>query len=328
MSSLRFQHPGESLFGLNDQISGREVAPAWSSPFRLHMASGGYRQVRGRGTLGAAGQPGIIWSMAKREQTLLGQIEQDLLDGKPLADVLRKVIMLGGKAGSSEMRDWASLELNGYAHTDAPIPNYRHVPAGIFLDSIVGPRQISGQRVGPLELPTWLRDNVKEMVELPMGVAELEHLVNSEDGTVRISMPAAGDVVAVLNSESDQPFQQIIAIYWKLSTSSVRGVVDKVRTKLAELVAELTAATPDGAAAPSAEQAAAAVSFVVTGKRNTVVLSSAQSTGGGYATSMLTPMPSPDTEPQWWTLGRKIGAFVVGCSIIVGAVVTVLLYKR
>lgn len=264
--------------------------------------------------------------MTRREQTLLGQIEQDLLDNKPVADVLRKVIMLGGKAGSSELRDWASVELNGYAHTEAPIPRYRHVPAGIFVDAVVGPRHVSGQRVGLMELPAWLRDNVAETVELPMGVAELDHLVGSEDGSVRLSLPTAGDVVAVLNSESHQPFQQITAIYWKLSTSSVQGVLDKIRTKLAELVAELTAATPDGAEAPSEAQAAAAVSFVVTGKRNRVVLSNAQVTGRGDATSTLTPAAVASNDPPWWTLGRKVGAFLVGCAVIIGTVVTVLLY--
>ena len=59
---------------------------------------------------------------------LLDEIESDLLNSKPLADVLRKVIVLGGRAGSGALRDWASLELNGYAGSDEQIPPYRGVP--------------------------------------------------------------------------------------------------------------------------------------------------------------------------------------------------------
>lgn len=72
--------------------------------------------------------------MAKRDHTLLGQIERDLLDDRPLADVLRKVIVLGGRAGSGELRDWASLELDGYAGRTEPIPAYRGVAAHIQID--------------------------------------------------------------------------------------------------------------------------------------------------------------------------------------------------
>lgn len=39
------------------------------------------------------------------EQTLLAEIERDLLEGKPLADLLRKCIMLGGRSGSQDLRD-------------------------------------------------------------------------------------------------------------------------------------------------------------------------------------------------------------------------------
>ena len=47
-----------------------------------------------------------IRAMADKDQGLLREIERDLLDGKPLADLLRKCVVLGGRAGSPELREW------------------------------------------------------------------------------------------------------------------------------------------------------------------------------------------------------------------------------
>lgn len=82
--------------------------------------------------------------MARREHTLLQQIERDLLDDKPRAGVLPKVVMLGGKADSGELRDWASRELHGYEGTDVVIPDYRRVGALIKLDGTTGGMAIGG----------------------------------------------------------------------------------------------------------------------------------------------------------------------------------------
>lgn len=49
--------------------------------------------------------------MPAQRPSLLAEVERDLLDGKPLADLLRKCVILGGRSGSHELRDWASKEL-------------------------------------------------------------------------------------------------------------------------------------------------------------------------------------------------------------------------
>ena len=151
--------------------------------------------------------------MAKRDHTLLGEIESDLLNGKPLTDVLRKVIVLGGRAGSGAMRDWASLELNGYAGRDEHIPPYRGVPALIQLDGIAGFNQIRGQTVAPLDLPDFVCEHIKEYVEIPFGVGELEAIVRDHDADkpIRLSLPLAADLASLLNSGSS-PYQQITAL--------------------------------------------------------------------------------------------------------------------
>lgn len=64
--------------------------------------------------------------MRLRERSVLDEIERDALDSNvPVADTLRKVVALGGKVGSTELREWASRELRGYIGTDAELPGYR-----------------------------------------------------------------------------------------------------------------------------------------------------------------------------------------------------------
>lgn len=56
--------------------------------------------------------------MSKQDATLLDQIEDDAVNGRPIADTLRKAVILGGKARSTALRDWATKELKGYAPAD------------------------------------------------------------------------------------------------------------------------------------------------------------------------------------------------------------------
>jgi AbiTii len=256
------------------------------------------------------------------------QIETDLLEGAPLSDVLRKVIVLGGRANSGELRDWASRELNGYAGTPDPIPAYRRIGAQIRADAITANAKITGQPISVSSLPEFARDSISEEVTLPNSIRELESLVALGDAgkPIQIALPMAADLAQIMDSDVGDPFQHITGLYWAVSKASVEGVLDRIRTKLAELVAELSATMPATQDAPSAEQASAAVTFLVTGRRSKVSFSNAQATGNGNATSMQAA--AEDNEPGWWTLGRKVGAFVVGCCVIAGVVISYLAYIK
>jgi hypothetical protein len=50
--------------------------------------------------------------MGRRDSDLIADIEQDALDeGASIAGALRKCVVLGGKSGSTKLRDWATREL-------------------------------------------------------------------------------------------------------------------------------------------------------------------------------------------------------------------------
>jgi AbiTii len=75
-------------------------------------------------------------SVNNRSQRLLHEIENGAFDQKTsIAALLRKVIILGGQAGSEEMPDWASRVLDGYGPEDE-LPPYRRFSAPLCVDTV------------------------------------------------------------------------------------------------------------------------------------------------------------------------------------------------
>ncbi|GAB2562663.1 AbiTii domain-containing protein [Kribbella endophytica] len=251
--------------------------------------------------------------------SLLAQIQADALDSaKSLADTLRKCIALGGETGSTELRDWARQELEGYVGPGDEVPGYRIVRAPLQLDAIVGTNQIKGQPISPNDLPEVVVGQIDELVHLSGGVGELEAMAQQAKERGLKLTPAQGmDVVNLMNQENDQPFQQITHLYWHLSASPIVGVLDKIRTILTSLVAEMRAMTGPDEDLPSAKTADQAVNVVVRGnKRSVVNVHTAQGSSGGEA-SATPPTPSTEERSGFWTKWRKVGA---GAVAIIGAV--------
>lgn len=158
----------------------------------------------------------------KREHGLLSDIEEGLLANKPIADLLRMVIILGGKSGSAELRDWATKELNGYGSGDE-LPSYRIVAAPILLDGATPYAYISRQSVSPSEFPDFARDVVPEEVSFNQGVGELDAMARQDHSQdVKIAIPGSRELARIVESQSSAT-QRIDRIYWSVSTIRVAG---------------------------------------------------------------------------------------------------------
>jgi AbiTii len=225
--------------------------------------------------------------MRRRDRGLLSQIEQAALDERAsVASALRKCLILGGRAGSTELREWAVRELQGYKPTDE-LPEYRKVGAPVLIDGVRGNMAIRGQRYPALLLPEVVRkalNNNPETVPLRDGIGELENLARRRgEEPVKMSLPGGGDIAVMLNYEAQVPFQQIMDVYWAVSPSALRALVDQVRTTLVALVAEMVAALPDDQEIPSSAVADQAVSVAVHGRKSIVTLNVAEPPRTGAA---------------------------------------------
>lgn len=110
-----------------------------------------------------------------RSVTLLDQIQSKAIDGD-VVKALRLCLSLGGRSGSSDLRDWASRELNRYR--DSALPDYRRIYAAIQIDVRTYNAIITGQTISTLQLPDFARDHLSEEVELRQSLPGLVDLVN------------------------------------------------------------------------------------------------------------------------------------------------------
>jgi len=174
--------------------------------------------------------------------TLLRSIRERLLDEtEPLAGLLRKCLLLGAETGSESLRQWARYELNGYDE-GVEVPSYRKLPAPpISVDSISGNVQATNVTYNRLQLPRKARECIDEELFLDHPIEELEKLAALKS----VSFTGTGLAYAqtLWNSELG-PYQQITGMTFKISGSTLSGILGKIRTQLVDVVADLTSGTP------------------------------------------------------------------------------------
>jgi hypothetical protein len=264
-------------------------------------------------------------TVASRAKDLLAQIERDVLDdSKSLASALRRCLVLGGRAGSADLRTWAAQELHGYGDSDE-LPDYRRAAAPLLVDGFSGNFAVSHVQISATDLPDWMQEVIKEEYEFWGGIGSIEALIRQADsvsGFLRIPLPGQTDAVRIMNGQGTSPLASVSAIYWELSAAALRSLTDRVRTMLAELVAELRAGLPDDEHTPSAGLTTHAFQVAVQGNKNRVSLITAQARSGGSA--VAGSQENSPVERSFWTASRRICAAVVGVATIAGAVAAIL----
>jgi AbiTii len=214
--------------------------------------------------------------MASNRRGLLAQIEADVVDDTvPLSSLLQKCIVLGGQAGSEKMRDWARAELNGYGGADT-VPDYRHVRAAVVavITNKAGYNPMT-QRIDDSLFPRQVRDMIREKLDmedaiLGEGIGMLEGLASKGTDEHRLIPPWSSFIADTMNQLNASPTSHIAEVYWSVSGASIRNILVRIRTALAELVAELITLTPQDQDVPDKQAADQAVQFVITGNRTAV----------------------------------------------------------
>jgi AbiTii len=238
-----------------------------------------------------------------RSHRLIQEIEAGALDrNTPIGDLLRKIIALGGQAGSTELRDWATKELRGYGPDDE-LPPYRTIGAPLQLDMVNAAYIMRAQTISPLELPKEAHGKITNDVHLRMGIAEIEQYARQcpPGDVVKFTPPGGQELIVIMNAEMDLN-GQVQRLYWGVSPVSLDGVVEQVRTTLTVMIAEIRANVSDDTEVPPAEVATNAINFAVSGKRNKVNFAAPQ---GG---SKMPTQPAPEESPRRWV--RIVGVVI------------------
>lgn len=174
--------------------------------------------------------------------TLLRSLRDAMIDeSESLAGLLRKCLLLGAETKSDQLRDWARRELNGYADEEE-VPEYRRIfSPPIVMDSQSGPTWATGQVITRLNLPTAAQKYVGEYLDIRQPIEEVESL--AQQGSLSFTTNGLSVAMSVWNKELPM-FQNIIGLKFSMSGSVLSGILGQIRTRLVEIIADLTADTP------------------------------------------------------------------------------------
>jgi hypothetical protein len=230
--------------------------------------------------------------VARGKTSLLSQIQSDAVDeGVSISTALRKCLILGGESGSSQLREWARRELEGYGPDDE-LPAYRSIRAPLMVDGVSGFYQVTHQQIPASSIPDFARERVSENLELRYAVRNLEAMLDQAE--IRLQPPAASDLARYMNMTAGT---QIVSLYWSVSQTEIHGVLDQIRTALIQLVVELRSHMEDDDAIPTAETANQAVNVVINGERSSVQITTAQASGAKSSATATATMNDPELVP-------------------------------
>ncbi|MFF8868161.1 hypothetical protein ACF08B_39715 [Streptomyces sp. NPDC015139] len=269
----------------------------------------------------------------------LEQLERAVLDDTAsLAAALRQCLMLAGYAHHEELRAWALKELEGYPAADE-LPSYRKVPAALEVElTLYLPGQIiegRTRRISVVQLPQSARERgIRESAPIRQGVRELEALIALNDRLIRLSPPGSAEYVLEMTREQQQggnESTEITALNWAIAKPSIEGVLDHIRTRLTQFVAEVRATMPAGQQNPDPNQidSAAQQALNISGGDNSIFNISAphaKAERGGTASANVNE-PAPVTPQPWWHRTSVIWTAIAAVATIAGVIATVIVAK-
>src|SRR5260370_1083104 len=148
------------------------------------------------------------------------------------------------------------------------------------------------QRIHASIFPDQIRGMILDKVDLedailPGGIGELEALAARDTDEHKLSPHWGSFIADTLNQFNTAPGSRVAAVYWAVSNASIRGILVRVRTALAELVAELIVLTPQDQEIPDKLAADQATQFVITGDRPTINYISQHATADGMNATII-----------------------------------------
>ncbi|MFD3441090.1 hypothetical protein ACFWU3_26680 [Streptomyces sp. NPDC058685] len=150
-----------------------------------------------------------------------------------------------------------------------------------------------------------------ESAPIRQGVRELEGLIAISDSMIHLSPPGSAEYVLEMTRQQLQngnESTEFTSLYWAIAKPSIEGVLDHIRTRLTQFVAEVRAVMPAGQQNPEPSQidSAAQQALNITGGNHStfhITAPNAKADRGATASANVNePVPRllrhGGTEPQ------------------------------
>lgn len=157
---------------------------------------------------------------------------------KKLSDTFLKVQVLAFKIQNPKLKEWVDKELNGYKETDN-IPEYRNIPTAVF-GNLIQDRGFGGaiyRRNERIPIEYQRKEIAEKLIErkLPIKLAELENMLNSENGFI-MYLP---DFFCQEFSKMYNNFWYVEAAWQRITKNSIEGLISAIKSHLLNFLLEL-----------------------------------------------------------------------------------------
>jgi hypothetical protein len=196
------------------------------------------------------------------KKTPLERFELDVLDEAiPIQKLLRLVLVIGGRAFSEPLRNWATQELRGYDGPLGDLPTYRKIHAPLQVDSRSAFWQARGETVSALDLPGVAAETVSEEFAVRFSVSKIQALIAGQSAgkPLKVGLPGAAELARMMSYDRQSRGILVESVYWSVHASAFSDILEQVRNRLLEFVAELRSNMLPGEFEPTVEQVHRAV---------------------------------------------------------------------
>lgn len=167
------------------------------------------------------------------------------------------------------------------------MPDYRHVPT-VLMALITNRAGYNGvaRRFDDSVFPEQIREIIRKDVDLEeailsQGIGQLEAMASEGTQEHQLIPPWAGVIADTMNKHNMAVNGRVAEVYLSVPNAAIQGVLVRIRTALAEMVAELITLTPEGQEVPDKATADQVVQFVVTGDRSVINYTVQRAADGG-----------------------------------------------
>ncbi|MEU0678075.1 hypothetical protein ABZ330_35490 [Streptomyces sp. NPDC006172] len=224
-----------------------------------------------------------------------------------------------------ELRTWALKQLTRYGSGEE-LPLFREVAASleVTVQPHRGRRRLEDSRqISPHQIPQELRDcGFSHLAPIRHGVGEIEALI-AMGWPVEITLPGAVEYTEqVTDSFGDD--SNVLSLHWRVPVTTLRQVLDRIRTRLTQFVAEVRAAMPEGQHRPNPAQigSAARNTFSFSGGSGTTVINIAADGGTASVND-----PAPMSPNPWWHRSSVIWTATAAVATVAGVIAIVVVAR-
>lgn len=181
--------------------------------------------------------------------SLLREIQNAASDSSfPIQDLLKKCLILGARLGHDPLREWATLELNGYP-PGAELPRYRRVHvADVRAHVVLGLTHASNVSIARGAVPVDMQEDFYS-ADVRDPIAAVHDLVASDNELgIMVDAGLANHIVQRMYGDD---MAGSISMRRVVGRSQFVALIDTVRTRILEFALEIEKLNEDAGDAPS-----------------------------------------------------------------------------